>query len=95
MFILNVRDYWEKYLLCLVKRYCKTIVVGESISTIWIVSLGMVLIVSMSMDNAFVIAILGITKFTTWDGGAPNIAVSPEPNFRIDGDKVDPSLTMV
>ena len=35
MFILNVRNYWEKYLLCLVKRYYKNIVVGASISTNW------------------------------------------------------------
>ena len=60
-----------------------------------IVSLGMVLVVSMPTDYAFVIAVIGVTKFTTWDGGAPTITVSLEPIFRIDRDEVDPSLTTI
>ena len=47
-----------------------------------IVSLGMVLFVSMPTDDAFVVAVLGVTKFTTRDGGAPTIAVYPEPNCQ-------------
>ena len=60
-----------------------------------IVCLGMVLVVSMLMDYSFVIAVLGVTKFTTWDGGAPTISVSPEPIIRINRDKVDLSLTTI
>ena len=60
-----------------------------------IVSLGMVLVVYMSTDDPFVIAVLGIIKFTTWDGGSPTIAVSLEPIVKIGGDKFDPSLTTI
>ena len=55
----------------------------------------MVLVVSMSTYGDFVIAVLGVTKFTTWDGGSPTIAVSPEPIVRSDGDELDPSLTLI
>ena len=60
-----------------------------------IVSLGMVSVVSMSTDDDSVIAVLWVTKFTTWYGGSPTIAVSPEPIVRIDRDKVDLYLTTI
>ena len=49
----------------------------------------------MSTDDAFVIDVIVVNKFTTWDGGAPTIVVSLEPIARIDGDEVDPSLTTI
>ena len=50
---------------------------------------------SMSTDDAFFIAVLGVNKYTTLDGGAQTIAVSLEPIFSIDGDGVDLSLTTI
>ena len=55
----------------------------------------MVLVVSTSTDDAFVVAVLGVTKFTTCDGGAPTVTVSPEPISRIDGDEVHLYLTTI
>ena len=55
----------------------------------------MVLVVSISTDDAFFIAVLGNTKFTTCDGGDPTIAVSPEPIVRTGKEKVDLSLTTI
>ena len=49
----------------------------------------------MSMGDAFVIAVLGVTKFITRDSWDSTITVSPEPIVSIDGDKVDPSLTTI
>ena len=55
----------------------------------------MVLVVSMSAYDDFVIVVLGVTKFTTWDGGAPTISVYLEPIVRIDRYEADPSLTTI